>query len=109
MHNLQIHEQGSTIQERPSSVGLLQPYSKSNEGISCTSLRCSVLTRFNVKIFFLRVAECKKTKKILPMCENVRLLGLINCDNLVADCLVARHSASQERSADNQVIRSLDD
>ena len=42
-------------------------------------------------------------------CENVWLLGLINCDNLVADCLVARHLASQERSANNQVIRSLDD
>ncbi len=27
MHNLQIHEQGSKIQERPSSIGVLQPTS----------------------------------------------------------------------------------
>ena len=49
------------------------------------------------------------TGYVTVRCENVWLLGLINCDNLVADCLVARHSASQERSANNQVIRSLDD
>jgi hypothetical protein len=39
------------IQERPSSVGVLQPYFKSNEGISCTSLRLSILTRFAVEFF----------------------------------------------------------
>ncbi len=50
-----------------------------------------------------------RQRSIPNRCENVWLLGLINCDNLVADCLVARHSASQERSANNQVIRSLDD
>ena len=42
LHNLQIHKQGSKIQEHPSSIGVLQPYFKSSEGISCTSLNCSV-------------------------------------------------------------------
>jgi hypothetical protein len=64
---LQINEHGSTIQERLSSVGVIQPYFKSSKGISCTSLRRGVLTRFAVEIFFLRVAQCMKTKKILPM------------------------------------------
>jgi hypothetical protein len=63
VHNLQIHEQSSKIQEHPSSVGVLQPYVNSSKGISFTSLRWGVLTRFAVEIFPLRVAECKKTKK----------------------------------------------
>ena len=51
MHNLQIHEQGSTIQERLSSVGVLQPYFKSSKGISCTGLCRGVLTRFAIDFF----------------------------------------------------------
>jgi hypothetical protein len=67
VYNLQIHEQGLKIQEPPSSVGVLQLYVNSSEGISLTSLRCGVLTRFAIEIFFLQVAEREKTKKLLPM------------------------------------------
>ena len=63
MHNLQIHEQGSTIQERHLSIGVLQPYFKSSEGISRTSLRRSVLTRFATKIFFYELLNARKQKK----------------------------------------------
>ncbi len=38
---------------------------------------------------------------------SLKLLGLINCENLWL--LIARHSALQERVANDQVIRSLDD
>jgi hypothetical protein len=44
----------------------LQPYFKSSKGISPTSLHHSILTRFAIKFYFLRVAQCKKTKKLLP-------------------------------------------
>jgi hypothetical protein len=64
VHNLQIHEQGSTIQERPTSVRVLLPYFKSSKGISCTSLRCGVLTRFAVKDFFPTICSMQENKKI---------------------------------------------
>ncbi len=64
MHNLQINKQGSTIKNALQASELLQPYFKSSKGISRTSLRRDVLTRFTVKIFFLPVAQSKKTKKI---------------------------------------------
>jgi hypothetical protein len=41
----------------------LQPYFESSKGISRTSLRCNVHTRFAIEIFFLRVAQREKTKK----------------------------------------------
>ncbi len=41
---------------------VLQPYFKASKGNSRTSLRCGVLTRFAVKIFFLRFAQLKKAK-----------------------------------------------
>ncbi len=67
-HKIQVFNlQGSITQECPSSVEVLQPYVKSSEGISRTSLRCGVFTRFAVKIFFLRFAQHKKMKKSLPM------------------------------------------
>ncbi len=62
MHNLQIPRTSVPqntrflrtrfyVQERPSSVGVLQPYFKSSKGISPTSLRCGVLTRFPSSFF----------------------------------------------------------
>jgi hypothetical protein len=53
------------VQDAFSSVGVLQLYFKSSKGIGCTSLRCGVLTRFAVGIFFLRFAQHEKTKKSL--------------------------------------------
>ncbi len=65
MHNLQIHEQGSTIQEHPSRIGVLQPYFKSNESISHTSLLRGVLTRFAVEVFlFPTSCLTQENKKI---------------------------------------------
>ncbi len=32
-----------------------------------------------------------KTEALLDKCENLWLLGLINCEYLVADCLIAKH------------------
>ncbi len=66
MHNLQIHEEGSKIQECLSSVGVLQPYFKASEGISLTSLRRGVLTRFAVKIFFYELLNARKQKNYYP-------------------------------------------
>ncbi len=62
-----IYEQGFTIQEHPSSIGVLQPYFNSSKGISCTSLRRSVLTRIAVKFFPRQFAQRRKTRKLLPM------------------------------------------
>ncbi len=39
-----------------------QPYFKESKGISCTSLRRGVLTRFAIKFFFLLLAQLKKAK-----------------------------------------------
>ncbi len=72
VHNLQIPQNTRFlrtrfyIQERPSSIRVLQPHFKSSEGISRTNLRRGVLIRFSIKIFFLQFAQCKKTKKSLP-------------------------------------------
>ncbi len=43
----------------------LQPYFKESKGISCTSLRCSVLTRFAVKDFFPTSRLIQEIKKNL--------------------------------------------
>ncbi len=57
MHNLQKPQNTRFlwtrfhVQERPSSIGVLQPYFKSSEGISCTGLCHGVLTRFAVNFF----------------------------------------------------------
>jgi hypothetical protein len=63
VHNLQIHEQGLKIQECPSSVGVLQPYVHSSKGISLTSLRRGVFTRFTIEIFFYKLLNARKQKK----------------------------------------------
>ncbi len=71
VHNLQIPQQVFNkiqdfhVQDTFSSVGVLQPYFKSSEGIGCTSLHCGVLTRFAIKIVFLQFAQREKTKKSL--------------------------------------------
>jgi hypothetical protein len=44
---------------------------------------------------------------VLVPVVSLKLLGLISCENLWL--LIARHSALQERGANDQVIRSLDD
>ncbi len=51
VHSLQINEQGSTIQETPFKHRTLQPYFKPRKGTSQTSLRCGVLTKFDVDFF----------------------------------------------------------
>jgi hypothetical protein len=72
VHNLRIPRNTRFIRtrlydkERPSSVGLLQPYFKSSKGMSCTSLHRGVLNKICHWIFFLWFAQCKKTKKWLP-------------------------------------------
>ncbi len=72
VHNLQIPQNTRFlrtrfyVQERPSSVGVLQPYFKSSKGISCTSLCRGILNKICLQIFFLRFAQHKKTKKWLP-------------------------------------------
>jgi hypothetical protein len=63
VHKLQIHEQGSKIQEHPSSVRMLQPHVNSSEGIIQTSLRCGVLTRFAIEIFSHELLNARKQKK----------------------------------------------
>ncbi len=63
MHNLQIHKQGLTIQERPSSVGVLQPYVNSSEGFICTSLHRGVLTRFAIEFYSYKLLNARKQKK----------------------------------------------
>jgi hypothetical protein len=63
VHNLQIHKQGSKIQERPSSVGVLQPYINSSKGISLTSVHQGVLTRFAIEIFSYKLLNARKQKK----------------------------------------------
>ncbi len=46
----------------------LQPYFKESKGISCTSLRCDVLTRFAVKGFFSYESLCVRSQEQLwPM------------------------------------------
>ncbi len=44
------------------ALELLQPYFKSSEGISPTSLRSGILTGFAVEFFFLRFPQLKKAK-----------------------------------------------
>jgi hypothetical protein len=41
---------------------VLQPYFKSSEGISCTSLHCSVLTRFAIDLFPYESLNARKQK-----------------------------------------------
>ncbi len=71
VRNLQIPQQVFNeiqdfyVQDAFSSIGVLKPHFKSSKGIGRTSLSHGVLTRFAIKIFFLRFAQCKKTKKSL--------------------------------------------
>jgi hypothetical protein len=69
--------------------------------MSCTGF---VTTYANCPIYW---ASCLQTEIALSTAVSLKLLGLISCENLWL--LIARHSASQERGANNQVIRSLDD
>jgi hypothetical protein len=67
VHNLRIlqtrfYEQGSTNKNNLQASKPLQPYFKSRKGISQTSLHRSILNKICRRIFFLRVAQCKKTK-----------------------------------------------
>ncbi len=78
MHNLQIHKQGSKIQECPSSVGVLQPYFKSSEGISLTSLSRGVLTRFAIEIVSYKSLNVRKkntTNELLTRTNFQRFLN----------------------------------
>jgi hypothetical protein len=46
----------------------LQPYFKENKGISCTSLRSCVLTRFTIKEFFsYELLNARNQEKLIPM------------------------------------------
>jgi hypothetical protein len=60
-----------------------------------------------------RTVEIEKTEQMLQEAQkahdktvSLKLLGLISCENLWV--LIARHSALQERGANDQVIRSFD-
>ncbi len=70
VHNLQIPQNTRFlrtrfyVQECPSSVGVLQPYFKSSKGISHTSLRHGVLTRFAVEIFFHMIFSMQENEEI---------------------------------------------
>ncbi len=63
MHNLQIPQNTRFlqtrfyIQERPSSIGVLQPYFKSSKGISCTSLH-----RFAIDFFSYDLLNARKQR-----------------------------------------------
>ncbi len=63
MHNLQIPRNTRFlrtrfyVQERLSSVGVLQPYFKSSEGISRTSLRRGILNKICCQIFFSTICS----------------------------------------------------
>ncbi len=85
MHNLQIHKQGSKIQKHPSSIGVLQPYVNSSEGISLTSLRRGVLTRFAVEIFSYESLNARKqkitTNELLPRTNVQRFLNQGPCSS----------------------------
>ncbi len=67
MHNLQIPRNTRFLrtrfyaQEPPSSAGELQPYFKSSESMSHTSLRCGILNKIHRQFFF---------PTICPMQEN---------------------------------------
>ncbi len=68
VHNLQIPRNTRFlltkfyIQERPSSVGVLQPYFKSSEGISRTSLVAAYLRRFSVNFFSCDLLNARKQR-----------------------------------------------
>ncbi len=70
MHNLQIPQNTRFLRTRfyvqkcPSSIGVLQPYFKSTEGISRTSLRHGVLNKICRQFFLLQFAQCKKYKEM---------------------------------------------
>ncbi len=70
MHNLHIPQNTRFlrtrfyVQERPSSIGVLQPYFKSSGGISRTSLRHGVLTRFAIKFFFPTICSTRENKEM---------------------------------------------
>jgi hypothetical protein len=68
VHNLQIPRNTRFlwirfyIQECPSSVGVLQPYFKSSEGISCTSLCRGVLNKIPRQFFSYNLLNVRKQR-----------------------------------------------
>ncbi len=52
------------VQEHPSSVRVLQPYFKSSEGISCTSLHRGVLNKICHQSFFPTICSMQENKEI---------------------------------------------
>jgi hypothetical protein len=83
-HESQVfYEQGSLIQECPSSIGVLQPYFNSSEGISRTSLHCSVLDKIHHRIFSYDLLNARKERNYyqqatyednFSMCPQPRIL-----------------------------------
>jgi hypothetical protein len=63
VHNLQINEQVFKYKNALQVSELLQPYFKPSEGISCTSLRRGVFTRFAVDFFPYELLNARKQKK----------------------------------------------
>jgi hypothetical protein len=63
VHNLQVSKQGSTIQELPSSIGAASAILQVKQGISCTCLRCGVLTRITINFFSYELLNARKQKK----------------------------------------------
>jgi hypothetical protein len=68
VHNLQIPQNTRFlrtrfyVQECPSSVGVLQPYFKSSEGISHTSLRCGILNKICRQFFSYDSLNARKRR-----------------------------------------------
>ncbi len=69
VHNLQISRNTRFlrtrfyVQERPSSIGVLQPYFKSSKGISRTSLHRGVLTKIR-RQFFSTICSTQENKEM---------------------------------------------
>ncbi len=68
VHNLQIPRNTRFlqtrfyVQERPSSIGVLQPYFKSSKGISHTSLRRGVLNKIHRQFFSYDLLNTRKQR-----------------------------------------------
>ncbi len=68
MHNLQIPQKTRFlrtrfyVQERPSSIGVLQLYFKSSKGISCRSLRRGILNKICRQLFSYDLLNTRKQR-----------------------------------------------
>ncbi len=68
VHNLQIQRNTRFlrtrfyVQERPSSIGVLQPYFKSSKGISRTSLRQGILNKIHHWLFSYDLLKVRKRR-----------------------------------------------